>query len=548
MTDETRLNELLDRWEDLRQRGTAPSPESLCVDSPELADELRRRLEALGDVDAMLGDALGPTAEEIAAGAPAVPLSPPAIEPAVSRYRDLRFHARGGLGEVFRARDEILGRDVALKTIQARSARSADARRRFERESAITGRLEHPGVAPVHASGYCIDGRPYYVMRFIDGETLGDAIRQFHTKDVAGAVPSARTMAFRGLLNRFVQVCQTIGYAHGRGVLHRDIKPSNVMLGPHGNTLVVDWGLAKVLSEPGDAASEPSGSSGPDLTAAGSAVGTPAFMAPEQFDGDVETIGLASDVYSLGASLYCILTGLAPFDGDDLAAIRERVSRGEFPRPRSVRREVPPALEAVCLKAMALRTRDRYPSAASLAADVERWLADEPVTAWRETIPIRARRWMRRNRPAVAGAAVALVAGVVGLSALVALQSKANRELRIGRDKTTRALNAEMKANREAQAALIQKAEALAQLEESRKQSDVVTKFLVDAFGSPNPSFDGRSIKVVDVLDRAAKTLYEGSDVTPLTRETVRDAGNDLSRPGNLRSIRRDAQHVHRTA
>src|SRR5262249_957542 len=152
-------------------------------------------------------------------------------------------------GEVFRARDEHLNRDVAIKLIQASRAGSAEGRLRFEREAEVTGRLEHPGIAPVHAAGQCDDGRPYYVMRFIGGEKLGEAIRRYQAADPPIRDAGERTIAFRDLLNRFVQVCKTIDYAHGRGVLHRDIKPANVMLGPYGETLVVDWGLAKLYGD-----------------------------------------------------------------------------------------------------------------------------------------------------------------------------------------------------------------------------------------------------------------------------------------------------------
>ena len=190
---------------------------------------------------------------------------------------------------------------MVLKVIQFRRAGSPGACRRFERESAITSRLEHPGVAPVYATGRCDDGRPYYVMRYIDGETLGDAIRHFHQADTASQDPSERALAFRSLLNRLIQACNTINYSHGRGVLHRDIKPSNIMLGPYGETIVVDWGLAKVSDEPIgtvdiDGTPDPLA---PNLTFSGSTLGTPAFMAPEQVDGDPKQIGPRTDVYGL---------------------------------------------------------------------------------------------------------------------------------------------------------------------------------------------------------------------------------------------------------
>jgi serine/threonine protein kinase len=162
----------------------------------------------------------------------------------------------------------------------------------------------------------------------------------------------------RGLLGRFVAVCNAVAYAHSRGVLHRDLKPGNVMLGPYGETLVVDWGLAKVVGRPagGDGASEgtlrPPSAEGSAPTQVGAAVGTPAYMSPEQAAGKVEELGPASDIYSLGATLYCLLTGKAPVEGQDAGEILRRVQRGDFAPPRAVKPGVPRALEAVCIKAM----------------------------------------------------------------------------------------------------------------------------------------------------------------------------------------------------
>jgi hypothetical protein len=289
-------------------------------------------------------------------------------------------------------------------------------------------------------------------------------------------------------------------------VLHRDIKPGNVIVGKHGETLVVDWGLAKPLGrvEPGSEAGErtlvPASASGSAQTLPGSAVGTPAYMSPEQAAGDLRALGPRSDVYSLGATLYTLLSGARPFDGDDVGAVLRRVQAGEFPPPRKVDPTIDRALEAVCLKAMAREPGDRYPTPRALAEDVERWAADEPVAAFREPFTRRARRWGRRNRTAVAAATVALVAGVVGLSALAAVQSKSNRALKKANDAKTEALKAETKAKRATE-------EALATSEESRKQAAAVSTFLVEAFRSPDPAQDGRTIKVADVLDRAAGKL-----------------------------------------
>ncbi len=329
----------------------------------------------------------------------------------------LRPYARGGLGEVFVAYDEELRREVALKQIQERFADDAPARARFLLEAEVTGGLEHPGIVPVYGLASYPDGRPFYAMRLIRGDTLQEAIGRFHSGTPAGGP----TPGLRPLLRRFVDVCNAVAYAHSRGILHRDLKPSNIVLGPFGETLVVDWGLAKALGRPaGEAGSaerplNPAVPGGSTPTQMGSAIGTPAFMSPEQADGRLDEMGPASDVYSLGATLYCLLTGQAPFPGRDVLAILQRVRRGEFPPPRQVRRTVPPALEAVCLKAMALRPVDRYGSARALADDVERWLADEPPAAYAEPWLSRAGRWARRHKPLTAAlVAAVLVAGVLG--------------------------------------------------------------------------------------------------------------------------------------
>jgi Protein kinase domain len=216
-----------------------------------------------------------------------------------SRFRILRPHAKGGLGEVFVAQDEELNRPVALKEIQAHHAGNRDSRGRFLLEAEITGRLEHPGIVPVYGLGSYADGRPYYAMRFIEGQDLREAIERFHAADTPGRDPGERQLAFRELLGRFVDVCQALGFAHSRGVLHRDLKPGNVMLGKYGETLVVDWGLAKATGRKDEATPlegsliQPRSGSEVTPTQAGSALGTPAYMSPEQATGQLDKLGPA---------------------------------------------------------------------------------------------------------------------------------------------------------------------------------------------------------------------------------------------------------------
>ena len=349
------------------------------------------------------------------------------------RFRVLRPHARGGLGAVFVALDQELHREVALKQILDSHADDPTSRQRFLLEAEVTGGLEHPGIVPVYSLGTYGDGRPYYAMRFIRGDSLKKAVARFHADETLKKAPGRRSLELRKLLRRFLDVCNAIDYAHSRGVLHRDIKPANIIVGRHGETLVVDWGLARARGKGAGPSEEPtlapSAASGSAETLPGSALGTPAYMSPEQARGDLDSLGPRSDVYSLGGTLYCLLTGKPPQEGDDIGEVLRKVQRGEFSPPGQLDPSIDKALEAVCLKAMAPKPEDRYASGRALAEDIERWMADEPVTAWREPRARTLLRWLTRHRTGVTGAAAAGLAVLVGLGAVAAVQARANVEL-----------------------------------------------------------------------------------------------------------------------
>jgi hypothetical protein len=436
-------------------------------------------------------------------GDPHATRAPAAGMPAAAgrRFRILRPHARGGLGQVYLARDEELHRDVALKEIQGEYADQPESRARFLREAEVTGGLEHPGVVPVYGLGSYADGRPYYAMRFVKGDSLKDAIEAFHRAEGPGRDPGERALAFRGLLGRFVDVCQAVAYAHSRGVLHRDLKPGNVMLGKYGETLVVDWGLAKPLgrADGGDEVSEgplvPTSGDGASATQAGQVVGTPAYMSPEQAAGRLDLLGPASDVYSLGATLYALLTGRAPVEGHD---------KGDRLRPSQVKKGVPPALEAVCGKAMAPRPEDRYASALDLAGDVEHWLADEPVSCYREPLGVRAGRWARRHPALVAGAAAgALVAVVLGGAGSWWLNRQRLRA------ETAESLAKERLAQVNAVNEFLQK--------DLLGQADIGNQPPLGGAGERNPN-----ITVGELLDRAARVIEGKFAAQPLTEAAIR--------------------------
>jgi serine/threonine protein kinase len=429
-------------------------------------DDTRRSLAALSSIGSACRELAAIPDAELCASLAHVPMDRRDDDPfatrscstgeptsAGSRFRILRFHARGGLGQVSVALDQELGREVALKEIQDRHADEPTSRARFRLEAEITGGLEHPGIVPVYGLGTEPTGRPFYAMRFIRGENLHEAIKRFHAADVPGRVPGERSLALRKLLGRFVDVCNAVAYAHSRGVLHRDLKPGNVMLGPYGETLVVDWGLAKVIKRATEAASDErplqlSLESEVNETLAGCQVGTPGFMSPEQAEGRLDLLGPTSDVYSLGATLYALLTGHLALEERDPGAGRDTTVHGEIPPARRVNPMVPPALESICIKCMAHTLEDRYPTPRELGEDIEHWLADEPVSAHYEDWRARMARWSRRNRAWIRAGAASLMVGLLAAVTLAVQQSyAAYREGRIAARESAARQLAEFRLN-----------------------------------------------------------------------------------------------------
>jgi len=314
--------------------------------------------------------------------APPAPAPPPAGLPLPDRYDDLGPIARGGMGEVRRVRDRALGRTLALKVVHASLLRSPAALARFEAEARATAQLQHPNIVPVHDLGRLPDGRAWFTMKEVRGRTLAEV--------AADAAAGAPGRGLRGLISAFHTVCQAVAYAHARGVVHRDLKPDNVMIGAYGEVVVLDWGLAKVLDaapidgdevdgdealgEPPEAPLAHSVGARP-ATRAGLVAGTPAYMPPEQARGDARAIDARSDVYALGAMLYELLSGRAPYGGGAHEALAS-VLRGPPPalQPTGPQGAAPDELVAACARAMARDPADRFPTAEALAAAVQDWL------------------------------------------------------------------------------------------------------------------------------------------------------------------------------
>ncbi len=326
-----------------------------------------------------------------------------------TKYRILGPLGRGGMATVYRAEDAALGREVAVKVSLELGSPALAAR--LVREAEVIARLEHPSIVPVHDVGTLPDGRVFYVMKLVRGARLDAWAR---------AEPRLRSR-----LRMFQRVCEAIAFAHAHGVLHRDIKPENVMVGEFGEALVMDWGIAKELGRaPLD---ESLAGAAPDAladtlpatnaaTARGDVMGTPAYMAPEQARGDIDSLDARTDVYALGGILYYLLALRPPFSGSNLHEVLAKV-HAEMPTPlRDVDRDIPRPLAAACMKAMAKSPDDRYPTALALSSDVGSYLDEEPLAAYRENALERIARFTSRHRTILS-----LLAAYLVLRALLAL-------------------------------------------------------------------------------------------------------------------------------
>jgi tetratricopeptide (TPR) repeat protein/tRNA A-37 threonylcarbamoyl transferase component Bud32 len=333
----------------------------------------------------------------------------------------------GGMGQVWRAHDDRLGRTVALKEMHPHLLAHDELKRRFLVEAQVTSQLQHPGIVPVYEMADNGDGTtPFYTMRFVEGRTLSEAARQHAEKRRRG---QSSPLELRALLSAFVAVCNTLAYAHARGVIHRDLKGGNVVLGEFGEVVVLDWGLARVLHGQADERAGPAVWLNEELQSQPGVKGTVAYMAPEQARGETDRVDRRSDVFGLGAILYEILSGSPPHAGGNKEEMLRQAEAGQVIPLRSRAAWVPRPLAAVCMKALAARPDERYQNAEELGAEVNRWLSGEPVAAWPEPLLVRAGRWVRRHQVLAAAAAAALLmALVLGSTGAVWWQQRMERE------------------------------------------------------------------------------------------------------------------------
>ncbi len=427
--DRALLSRLVDRHVAARGGNVGASLRSISS-----AGAVRAELERLADDDIKVSIAKLRSVDLVT-----VPPSVGQSTSAGQRFEIRRPLDRGGLGIVSVAIDKELNREVALKEIRGDRADDQAFRSKFMLEAEVTGGLEHPGIVPVYGLGTGPDGRPYYAMRLIKGDNLLVHIKRFHESVAAGNEAFDGT-SLRKLLRRFLDVCQAIDYAHARGVLHRDLKPGNVMLGKYGETLVVDWGLAKPLGAQRRESSIteldiepsliPSGSDN-GMTVQGSIIGTAAYAPPEQLSGNLDLVNERSDVYGLGAMLYELLTGTTPAHGETLEAIIKAVVAGQIRTPRSVQPQVPKPLEAICLQSIARQPDARYATAAELGQEIERWLDDQPVHVYPEPLTVRTSRWIRSHQLLVATASAVVFMSTLGLGVFSTIVNRNNVRLAV---------------------------------------------------------------------------------------------------------------------
>jgi eukaryotic-like serine/threonine-protein kinase len=343
---------------------------------------------------------------------------------------------RGGIGRVLVALDQHLGREIAVKELLASTAgsshgspgtdamsRTGALAARFLREARVTGQLEHPNIVPVYEVGKRADGTFYYTMKLVRGRTLAQALRE--ALNLQGRLK---------LLHHYVDLCNAVAYAHSRGVIHRDIKTENVMLGEFGETVVLDWGLAKVKGKKDIRSREIERElkllqdAGTGKTVDGSAIGTPAYMSPEQAEGAIDEIDERSDVWSLGAVLYELLTGKPPFEGVTPYEIIGKVLKDEIVAPRDKSEEIPAELSAVAVKALSRDKSRRYERAGDLADEINAFMSGGRIAAYEYSSWELVRSFVAKNRAASALAAAITVLLIAGGASLYVAYREAGEE------------------------------------------------------------------------------------------------------------------------
>jgi tRNA A-37 threonylcarbamoyl transferase component Bud32 len=414
LSADTLLELAINEYRILSSQGRSPSIVSYTDRFPELADSLRERLTSIASEDGTVAtQAAPPDTIDVTSPGTGVPVNYETVDylaqsnsphqgsiGELGDYELLSEIARGGMGVVYLARHRRLKRQVALKMILAGQFASQEEVQRFLSEAEAAAQLEHPNIVPIYEIGE-EDGKHYFSMAYVEGQSLSNLAKE-------GPLPPRESVEL------MVKIADAVEYAHSKGIVHRDLKPANILLDGNGEPRVTDFGLAKnVASDSG-------------LTASGQVMGTPSYMPPEQAAGRIDQIGPVSDVYSLGAVLYDLLTGRPPFRAATLVDTLKQVMEQEPVAPHVLNPSVDRDLETICLKCLSKEILKRYASAQDLSDELKRYLAGEPILARRISAAGRAIRWCKR-KPIVAGLCAAVCLAVIAFGTAFAANRAANR-------------------------------------------------------------------------------------------------------------------------
>ncbi len=479
--DTPAVEQIVARFFERRRQGERVSIDDLVRDAPADTDRRRTRDAAVRAIADQLRTSRTSSDSQAESPSASAALIPPELE----GYDLIDEIGRGGMGIVYEAYQRSTGRRVAVKVMSELAAASESGRRRFEREVELVARLQHPGIVGIIDSGVS-RGRFFYVMEYVDGKPLDVALDPAKP-DVNRALTTLATVA------------DAVDYAHQRGVLHRDLKPSNILIDAGGNPHVLDFGLAKAI-DPGSHVSRALTVDGPNRL-----LGTLAYMSPEQSRGELTTLSVRSDVYSLGAMGYELVAGRLPCNVDGpLQEVLARIASADPPPPSTVRRSsrssslVTGDTDAILMKALEKDPQLRYATAGELAVDIRRFLADEPIAARPISTWYQFRKFARRNRALVGGVAAAILLLIIGAGATTW--------------QAVRATRAEHRA-------VIERDRALLAADRATK----VTRFVQRMLALARPAqAKGRETTVREILDRASKTIADGLPFQPQTTAALR--------------------------
>lgn len=483
--------------------------------------------------------------------------------PRQSRYKVVEEVARGGMGAILKVWDPDLRRSLAMKVAltpeQSKPSTDSNAElplARFLEEAQVTGQLDHPGIVPVHELGLDEEGRMFFTMRLVRGENLERIFDRVHGEDQDWSLARA--------VRLLLKICETMAYAHDKGVIHRDLKPANIMVGRFGEVYVMDWGLARVMGREDKKDLRPrkreassrsivrtdrgdvrdTGGTSPLETMDGDVLGTPAYMSPQQALGELESLDQRTDVYALGAMLYHLLTGHMPYvlPGKPMNpyAVWGRLME-DAPHPLEERApDAPPELVAICQKAMERSRKERYQSVQELGHDLASFLDNHVVRAYERGAVAELRKWVKRNRGTAIASAAAIAVALGGLGGISWVQARSNTELSESNAALADANAAERAAREEAQANEIQALREKERADQSSEQAhtaqllaeqraeevlrerdsaDRVIEFLVGLFESPDPARTrGALVTAKDLLDRGARGIATDLEQDPLVR------------------------------